>query len=86
MRMRTTTIVIAAVLAIAGASLAFNVWQQRPIVRLVAEPEGVDYGGGIVTRQVDETALREAKTVEDFKRITGLRIDTAPPTPSPWRG
>lgn len=56
----------------------------RPIAGVVSGPDDGEYGLGIVTRELDEKAVSEAKTAEDFERVTGLRIDTAAPTPSPW--
>lgn len=85
MRMRVIAALVALALAVAGAGAVFDWWQQRPISGVVSGPDVPEYGIGAVTKDLDEQAAREAKTVEDFKKVTGLRTDTAAPSPSAWR-
>lgn len=83
-RMRITAAVVTVALSTVGAVCLVEWLGHRLSAGVVSAPDDGEYGFGIVTRDLDEKALSEVKTPEDFKRVTGLRIETTGPTPSPW--
>lgn len=86
MRMRITAGVVAAALALIGASYVADWLQHRSVVGVVSgTDDDHDSGIGVATRDFDEADLQKVKTIEDFERLTGLRIETAGPSPSAWR-
>lgn len=84
-RMRITATVVTVALSAAGAVYLVEWLGHRPIAGVVSAPDDSGYGFGIATREVDKKSLSEVKTPEDFERVTGLRVDTAAPSPSAWR-
>lgn len=85
MKMRIAAGVVAVALAFVAGGYVFDWLQHRPIVGVVSTPDHDEAGIGLVSRDRDEQAMRDAKTVEEFKKATGMSPDTGAPSPSAWR-